>query len=133
MQKQVAVVGVVSVFKEFTETFKLYAYKNQDKCDLSIRVHEGLVMTFKLNHDEFKKLITEYDINDPANNKYGAQFHSRAGQYWFVMKKKHFDAVRITVGLHGTDFNFRVNIDEWTDLNRIYHTQMSTPQPWDNK
>lgn len=125
--------GVVSVFKEFTETFKLYAYKNKDKCDLSIRVNEGMVMTFKLNHDEFKRIITEYDIIDSENNKFGAQFHSRAGQYWFVIKKRHFNAVRITVGLHGTDFNFRVDIDEWLDLIRTYNVQMSTPQPWDNK
>ena len=127
------VVGVASVFKEFTTTFKLYAYKNQDKCDLSIRVNDGMVMTFKLNHDEFKKIITEYDIIDPANNKYGVQFHSRAGQHWFVMHKRHFNAVRITVGLHGTDFNFRVDLDEWLDLIRTYNIQMSTPQAWDNK
>lgn len=133
MHKQAVVVGVALVFKEFTETFKLYAYKNQDKCDLSIKVHAGLVMTFKLNHDEFKRLITEYDIIDPVNNKYGAQFHSRAGQYWFVMKKRHFNAVRITVGNNGVDFNFRVDIDEWLDLIRTYNIQMSTPQAWDDK
>ena len=121
------------MFKEFTKTFKLYAYKNKDKCDLSIRVHDGLVLTFKLNHDEFKRIITEYDVNDPVNNKYGAQFHSRAGQYWFVMLKQHFNAVRITIGNHGADFNFRVDIDEWLDLIRTYNIQMSTPQEWDNK
>ena len=123
--------GVVLVFKEFTETFKLYAYKNKDKCDLSIRVNEGLVMTFKLTHSELKQFFDEYDIIEPSTNKYGVQLTSKAGQYWFVMKKRHFNAVRITVSNNGVDFNFRVDIDEWLDLIKTYDKQMSTPQAWD--
>jgi len=126
-------VEAVLVFKDFTETFKLYAYKNKDKCDLSIRVNESLVMTYKLTHDEIKQFFNEYDIIDPVNDKYGVQLTSKAGQYWFVMKKHHFNAVRITVSNQGADFNFRVDIDEWLDLIRTYDQQMSTLQPWDNK
>lgn len=133
MLKQVVVAEVVSVFKEFTETFKLYAYKNKDRCDLSIRVNEGLVMTYKLTHDEIKQFFNGYDIIDSANDKYGVQLSSKAGQYWFVMKKRHFNAVRITVGSNGVDFNFRVDIDVWLDLIRTYNIQMSTPQAWDDK
>jgi hypothetical protein len=133
MHRQVAVVGVVSVFKEFSDTFKLYAYKNKDRCDLSIRVNEGLVMTYKLTHDEIKQFFNEYDIIDSANNKYGVQLTSKAGQYWFVMKKRHFNAVRITVGNNGVDFNFRVDVDEWENLIKTYDNQMSTPQAWDNE
>lgn len=133
MRKQVAVAGVALVFKEFTETFKLYAYKNKDRCDLSIQVNEGLVMTYKLTHDEIKQFFNGYDIIDSANDKYGVQLSSKAGQYWFVMKKRHFNAVRITVGSNGVDFNFRVDIDVWLDLIRTYNIQMSTPQAWDDK
>jgi hypothetical protein len=133
MHKQVADAEVVLVFKEFTETFKLYAYKNKDRCDLSIRVNEGLVMTFKLTHSELKQFFDEYDIIESSTNKYGVQLTSKAGQYWFVMKKRHFNAVRITVSNNGVDFNFRVDIDEWLDLIRTYNIQMSTPQPWDDK
>jgi hypothetical protein len=133
MLKPVAVAEVVSVFKEFTETFKLYAYKNKDRCDLSIRVNEGLVMTYKLTHNELKQFFDEYDIIDLANDKYGIQLTSKAGQYWFVMKKKHFNAVRITVGSNGVDFNFRVDIIEWLDLINVYNVQMTTPQAWDDK
>ena len=133
MHKQVAVAGVVSVFKKFTETFKLYAYKNKDKCDLSIKVNEGLVMTYKLTHDEIKQFFNEYDIIDPVNNKYGVQLTSKAGQYWFVMKKKHINAVRITISNNGVDFNFRVDIDEWLDLIKTYDQQMALPQLWDDK
>ena len=125
--------GVVLVFKEFTTTFKLYAYKNKDKCDLSIRVNEGLVMTFKLTHSELKQFFDEYDIIEPSTNKYGVQLTTKAGQYWFVMKKRHFNAVRITVSNNGVDFNFRVDIDEWLDLIKTYNIQMSTPQEWDDK
>lgn len=131
MQKLAAAAEVVSVFKEFTTTFKLYAYKNIDRCDLSIRVTEGLVMTYKLTHTEIKQFFDEYDIIDNARDKYGVQLTSRAGQYWFVMLKKHFNAVRITVGNNGVDFNFRVDIDDWVDLIRTYTIQMSTPQAWD--
>ncbi len=127
------VVGVALVFKEFTETFKLYAYKNKDKCDLSIKVNEGLVMTYKLTHDELKRFFDEYDIIDDANDKYGVQLRTKAGQFWFVMKKRHFNAVRITVESNSIDFNFRVDIGDWLDLIKTYNIQMSTPQPWDNK
>jgi hypothetical protein len=121
----------VLVFKEFTETFKLYAYKNKDRCDLSIKVNEGLVMTFKLTHAELKQFFDEYDIIDEENDKYGVQFKSEAGQFWFVMKKKYFNAVRITVGSNSIDFNFRVDIVEWKNLIETYNQQMSTPQAWD--
>jgi hypothetical protein len=131
MHKQVAAVGVVSVFKEFTTIFKLYAYKNKDRCDLSIKVNEGLVMTFKLTHAELKQFFDEYDIIDEENDKYGVQFKSEAGQFWFVMKKKYFNAVRITVGSNSIDFNFRVDIVEWKNLIETYNQQMSTPQAWD--
>jgi hypothetical protein len=131
MHKQVVVVGAVSVFKEFTTIFKLYAYKNKDRCDLSIKVNEGLVMTYKLSHDEIKQFFNEYDIIDDAKNKYGVQLTSKAGQYWFVMLKRHFNAVRITVGNNGADFNFRVDIDDWKDLIKTYDHQMSSPQAWD--
>ena len=133
MLKQAVVVEVVSVFKEFTETFKLYAYKNKDRCDLSIRVNEGLVMTYKLTHDELKQFFDGYNIIDTVNDKYGVQLTSNAGQYWFVMKKRHFNAVRITVGNNGVDFNFRVDINEWLDLINAYNVQMTTPQAWDDK
>jgi hypothetical protein len=131
MHKQVVVVGVALVFKEFTTTFKLYAYKNKDRCDLSIKVNEGLVMTYKLTHDEIKQFFNEYDIIDDTKNKYGVQLTSKAGQYWFVMLKRHFNAVRITVGNNGADFNFRVDIDDWKGLIKTYDHQMSSPQAWD--
>lgn len=119
------------MFKEFTTTFKLYAYKNRDRCDLSIRVNEGLVMTYKLTHSELKQFFDEYDIIAPAEDRYGVQLTSQAGQYWFVMKKRHFNAVRITVSNNGVDFNHRVDIEDWEDLIKEYSRQMSTPQAWD--
>lgn len=133
MHRPAVAVEVVSVFKEFTTTFKLYAYKNRDRCDLSIRVNEGMVMTFKLTHSEIKQFFNDYDIIDPANNKYGVQLTSQAGQYWFVMKKKHFNAVRITVSNNGMDFNFRVDIVDWLALIQTYNYQMANQMEWDDK
>ncbi len=131
MLRPAVVAGVVLVFKEFTTTFKLYAYKNKDRCDLSIRVNEGLVMTYKLTHRELKQFFDEYDIIAPEENKYGVQLSSQAGQYWFVMLKRHFNAVRITVSNNGVEFNHRVDIEDWEDLIKEYDRQMSTPQAWD--
>lgn len=131
MPKQVAVAGVVSVFKEFEKTFKLYAYKDKDRCDLSIMVSEGLVMTYKLTHEELNKFFNEYDIIDPANDQYGVQLQTNAGPWWFVMHKKHFNAVRITINTSGVDFNFRVDVADWIQLIKEYQTQMCNPMPWD--
>lgn len=133
MHKQVVVAGVASVFKEFSNVFKLYAYKNRDRCDLSIRVNESLVMTYKLTHEEIKQFFDEYDIIDSSKDKYGVQLTSQAGQYWFVMLKRHFNAVRITVSNNGVDFNHRVDIDDWKNLIKSYDYQMSNPMEWDNK
>jgi len=119
--------------KLFTDKFKLYAYKNQNRCDLSILVNESTVLTFRLTHEEINRIFNEYKINDPVNNQYGVQFSSANGQYWFVMDKRHFQAVRITVGAAGIDFNFRVTYNEWEQLINDYKMQMSTPQAWDNK
>lgn len=119
--------------KLFTETFKLYAYKNRDRCDLSIKVNDVLVLTFKLTHEEIKLMFDEYEVNDPVNNRYGVEFTSKAGQYWFVMDKKKFQSVRITIGNHGVDFNFRVSYTNWNLLKLDYEQQMSNPMPWDDK
>ena len=131
MLKPAAAAGVASVFKEFTDIFKLYAYKNKDRCDLSIKVNENLVMTYKLTHDEIKQFFYEYDVIDSDQDRYGVQLTSKAGQFWFVMLKRHFNAVRITVSNNGVDFNFRVDIDDWQELIRTYNAQMALPQPWD--
>lgn len=119
--------------KLFTEVFKLYAYKNKDRCDLSIKVNDAFVLTFRLTHNELRRILTEYAINDPANDQYGVQFSSQAGQYWFVMEKKHFQAVRISIGSHGVDYNFRVNYTNWESLKQDYDFQMSNAMPWDDK
>lgn len=132
-QKQVADAGVALVFKEFEKTFKLYAYKDKDRCDLSIKVSSGLVMTYKLTHAELTKFFNEYDIIDLKNDKCGVQLQTQDGPWWFVMHKKHFNAVRITINTSGVDFNFRVDIDDWVNLIEEYEIQMCNPMPWDKE
>ncbi len=113
--------------KRFGETFKLYSYKNRDRCDLSIRVHDTLVLTFKLTHGEFKQLLDNADTVD------GVQLNSQAGNFWYVLKKKSVNAIRITVAIAGVDFNFRIPYNDWEELKRDYAIQMTSEQPWDNK
>lgn len=113
------------MMKLFADAFKLYAYKNRDRCDLSIKVHDSLVMTFKLTHKEFSQLL--------RNSHEGAELNSAAGNFWFVLKKKSIDAVRITVAVAGVDFNFRISYTDWDLLKLDYEQQMLNPMPWDNK
>lgn len=109
--------------KPFSDTFKLYSYKNKDRCDLSIRVHDELVLTFKLTHEEFKSLLNA--------TPEGIQLDSRAGNFWFVLKKNSINAVRITVAIAGVDFNFRISYTDWDLLKLTYEQQMSNTMPWD--
>lgn len=106
----------------FSEVFKLYSYKNKDRCDLSIKVNNELVLTFKLTHDELSKILSGE-----------AEFNSSTGSFWYVTKKKKFECFRITVHAAGVDFNFRVSYNDFEKLGNDYKTQMSNPMPWDNK
>lgn len=117
--------------KLFSDTFKLCVYKNRDQCDLSIRLNESTVMTFKLTHNEFRKIITEYTTNDPINGCYGVQFTSQAGQYWFVMNKQSAYAIDMRIGNQGVDFNFRASYNDWDLLKFEYKNQISNIMPWD--
>jgi hypothetical protein len=119
--------------KKFSDIFKLYAYKQHDRCDVSIMVSETLVMTFRLTHSEIKRLFDEYQYIDPNTHDHGVRFKSENGPHWFAMDKKHLKAIRITIGHHGADFNFRVSYNDWDLLKLTYEQQMSTEQDWDNK
>jgi len=119
--------------KQFSDIFKLYAYKQHDRCDVSIMVSETLVMTFRLTHNEIKRLFNEYQYIDPVTHDHGVRFKSENGPHWFAMDKKHLKAIRITIGHHGADFNFRVSYNDWQGLADEYYRQMSTEQDWDNK
>jgi len=78
-------------------------------------------MTFRLTHEELTSMFNNESI----------QFQSKNGQFWFVMRKRSIDGVRITVGNHGVDFNFRVNYTDWDDLKNEYHRQMNNTMSWD--
>ena len=117
----------------FTSTFKLYAYKQYDRCDLSIMVNEYLVLTFRLTHSELTMLLNDYTQKNLAENKFGAELKSLAGQNWFVMYKGNLNIVRLTVGANGVDYNFRVPHSEWELLKLTYEQQMLHPMEWDSK
>lgn len=109
--------------KIFSDIFKLYAYKNRDKCDLSIRLTDQTVLTFKLTHSEFKKILNSRISSN--------EFSTDQGQYWFICNKNKFECIRITVSFAGLDFNFRVNYNDFDELQKEYARQMSSPQYWD--
>lgn len=112
--------------KPFSDTFKLYSYKQRDHCDLSIRVHDELVITFKLTHSELTDLLKK------SSSPEGIGLNTKAGNFWYVTEKKSIDAIRITAAIGGVDFNFRVSTSDWDLLKLTYEQQMSNPMPWDN-
>lgn len=113
--------------KPFSDTFKLYAYKQRDHCDLSIRVHDELVITFKLTHSELTELLEKSSLPE------GIGLNTKAGNFWYITRKKSIDGIRITAAIAGVDFNFRISYTDWDLLKATYEQQMSNPMPWDDK
>jgi hypothetical protein len=109
--------------KLFQTQFKLYSYKNKDKCDLSIKVSDEFVLTFKLTHHELKSVLS-------CKNT-AVSFDSKAGQYWLAMDKAKFQCIRLTISNQGMEFNFRVRYEDFDCLRSEYENQQSSPQSWD--
>jgi len=109
--------------KTFDDTFKLYAYKDLDRCDLSIRSSDNLVFTFRLTHSELKNML----------NHDQAEFHTMTGLYFFYLHKKKINTIRLTVGVNGIDLNFRISVDDWQWLKDEYMRQLTNIMPWDDK
>lgn len=122
-----AVAALVFNMKPFSDTFKLYSYKNKDRCDLSIRVHDELVITFKLTHYELTTLLENSSLPE------GIGLQTQAGNFWYVTRKKSINAVRVTVAIGGVDFNFRISYTDWDLLKVTYEQQKVYPMPWDDK
>lgn len=113
----------------FPRKFKLYTYKQHDRCDLSIRVNECFVTTFRLTRSELESIFSDYATRDSESNRYGVQFTSQAGQHWFVMNKRNRECVRVTVGNKGVDYNFRISYSDWDWLIQEYDRQKNSSGP----
>lgn len=112
--------------KPFNEYFKLYAYKNYDINDLSIRVNDNFVLTYRLTHDEIKQMF------EGAHTKEGINLHLKCGVKMYVVIKRNISAVRITINTQGGNLNFRHTIEDFGKLIADYKFQMENRVKWDD-
>jgi hypothetical protein len=119
-------VGFSNKMKPFNEYFKLYAYKKYDINDLSFRVNDNFVLTYRLTHDEIKQMF------DGANTKDGINLQLKCGVKMYVVIKRNISAVRFTINTHGGNFNLRFTIEDFEKLISDYNFQMENRVKWDD-
>jgi len=119
-------VGFTNIMKPFNEQFKLYAYKKYDINDLSFRVHDNFVLTYRLTHDEIKQMFAG------ADTKEGINLQLKCGVKMYVVIKRNISAVRFTINTHGGNFNLRFGINEFLKLIDDYYFQMENAVKWDD-
>lgn len=119
-------VGYSHEMQTFYEEFKLYAYKNYDINDLSLRVNNNFVLTYRFTHDEIKQMFAG------ANTKEGINLHLKCGIKMYVVIKYNISAVRFTINTHGGNFNLRFSLDSFAKLIADYDFQMGNAVKWDN-
>jgi hypothetical protein len=112
--------------KPFNEDFKLYAYKKYDINDLSLRVNDNFVLTYRLTHDEIKQMFAS------ANTKEGINLHLKCGIKMYVVIKRNISAVRFTINTHGGNFNLRFTTEAFESLISNYKFQMENAVKWDD-
>jgi hypothetical protein len=111
--------------KAFDQAFKLYAYKKYDICDISFRVTDTFVLTYRFSHDEMKQLFSG------AYEKPGINIKLDCGIKIYAVVKKNIDALRLTINTHGGNINLRYEIKDFVALVDDYNFQMANPVKWD--
>jgi len=112
--------------KPFNETFKLYAYKKYDICDLTLRVTDTFALTYRLTHDELRQIFTG------AYDKPGVNVRLASGGKFYVVVKKSIDGVRFTITTHAGNFNLRYTIPDFESLIEDYNYQIENAVEWDD-
>jgi hypothetical protein len=117
---------------EFTDTFKIYLFKDKQKVDWSIRVSSNHVHTYSLTVEEFEGMLNNW--KQPAGYTF-----SIGGTHAFVQHKtttprpesKPTSYVRITIW-KGVDYQYRVDYSDMVALEDSYHHQKNNVMYWDN-
>jgi hypothetical protein len=113
--------------KIFDKSFKLYAYKHHDYNDLSFRVNDNFVLTYRLTHQEITNIFSGAFLQQGIN----LELSSRVKIYCVV--KNNISVVRFTISTHGGNFNLRYSIIDFKNLIEEYNFQMSNKVKWDDK
>lgn len=112
--------------KLFSSPFKLYAYKKYDINDISLRINNNFVLTYRWTHDEIKQIF------EGAYSKPGINIKLQCGVNMYVVVKKSIEAVRFTINTHGGNFNLRFTIPDFEALQQDYNFQMNNAVAWDD-
>jgi hypothetical protein len=112
--------------KPFDQSFKLYAYKKYDINDISLRVNDNFVLTYRWTHNEIKQIF------EGAYTHPGINIKLECGIKMYVVVKKNISAVRFTINTHGGNLNLRYTIEDFENLITDYNYQMSNTVKWDD-
>jgi hypothetical protein len=112
--------------KTFNQPFKLYAYKKYDICDLSFRVNDNFVLTYRLTHSELTTIFKD------AFTKQGINLHLACGIKIYSVVKQNISAVRFTINTYGGNFNLRYSVEDFEGLIKNYQYQMNNAVDWDD-
>jgi hypothetical protein len=113
--------------KIFDKNFKLYAYKYKDYNDLSFRVNDNFVLTYRFTHEELKKLFSD------AFLKPGIDLKLNCGVKIYCVIKRNISALRVSIFTAGGAFNLRYPIQDFKSLIDEYTFQMNNKVEWDDK
>ena len=94
--------------KLFSEIFKLY--KNNSIVDLSIKLTDTTVLTFKIN-DADLIYLTSASETDPVK-----EVEVNKNLKFLFHYKKKFQCIRITIFLDYVAYNFRISFKDYASL-----------------
>jgi hypothetical protein len=100
--------------KLFSEVFKLY--KNNGIADLSIKLTDTTVLTFKINDIDLIYLTSASEA-DPIK-----EVEVNKNLKFLFHYKKKFQCVRITVFLDYVAYNFRISFKDYISLKEGIHS-----------
>lgn len=116
----------------FAKTLKIYLFKHKQQISLSIRISDNTVNTFKLDQENFEKLL--YNWQQPS----GIELNI-TGNYWTIQHKTRgprperatTSYVRITVSTNNIEYNYRVDYTDMIELEKDYYYQKHNTMYWD--
>jgi hypothetical protein len=116
----------------FTKTFKLYVFKEDNRADLAIRVNDHYVQTYNLNIDDLKSILSNWREPQGFSGKINDNF-------WAVQYKSYsprpvqsqVSYVRFSIFINGVGHNFRVDADDMLALEKDFFYQINNRMYWD--
>ena len=114
-------------FLPFTDTIKLYVYKQQNEVGLSFRITDRCVLNKHMSLSNFEYIINNWQTGVEA-------LETDMGRVWWELRtvgprpnREPADFVAINFG----EWSFRLTIDEMQKLMLDFNTQINSVNHWD--